>query len=194
MLGLKLNIKFDKKIKTMKKIIYLFLAILIFATSSGFKGCNVTQGEYGINLIYFIFFILGAPGDGAESHGIAVGENGKIYTSVGRPPAPWVERPSGTTQNLNGIKAGSSSLTPDMGVDDSSVAYTVGNNGTVLRSTDRGHTWVNRSIPNETIDLYGVGTFFSHSALKYMQLYAVIQAKYGVQQILEETGNGIRIQ
>jgi photosystem II stability/assembly factor-like uncharacterized protein len=38
---------------------------------------------------------------------------------------------------------------------DSTIAFAVGNSGTALRSSDRGHTWVNRSVPSSTKDFYG---------------------------------------
>ncbi len=144
----------------MKKIIYLFLISIVFIISTGFRGCldglSIYDGKpTGLNTR-----ISPNQDNITELYSIAVCENGKILTSDGRPLAPWIERPSGTTQNLNAVKNRSSVLNPQMtGGNDSATAFAVGNNATVLRSLDEGHTWENRSIPNEHHNFYGLDLF-----------------------------------
>ena len=75
-----------------------------------------------------------------EYYAIIVGEGGIIGTSEDRPPTNWDLRASGVTQNLNAV-TGLKSV-------DSTIAYTVGDKGRVLRSTDKGHTWLNISYPS----------------------------------------------
>jgi photosystem II stability/assembly factor-like uncharacterized protein len=145
-----------------KKKFYLVVSILIFTTLSGFRGCNQQQTidffgylSYMFSAAHFVVREFGPVG----SYSIAVGESGKIYTSDGRPPAQWVLRPSGTTQNLKNVKIGSPPAADFQSGNDSDIAYAIGNNATVLRSNDYGNTWVNRSIPGEYSNLYGLDVF-----------------------------------
>jgi hypothetical protein len=132
----------------MKTVPVIAFSILVYMASTGFHGCNSGGSTY------FFIFLFGAFGtplhihDGlTEPYGITVGENGAIATTDGRPPAEWIMRSSGTSQDLNFVKVFDS--------EDSSVAFTVGNAGTVLRSSDLGHTWTNLSIPSSSRNLYG---------------------------------------
>ena len=99
----------------MKKTFYTLLTINIFLISTGFRGC-----ENAINPLDLAFGVLaGHKFIGLDNievyYAVVCGENGKIYTSEGRPPAPWIARNSGITQRLNGVKCVNS--------DDSSVAF-----------------------------------------------------------------------
>jgi len=131
----------------MKKVFYLILASVVSISTTGFRGCNVEGSLQFYNIIGVAFgYSLQLDGP-TQPYGITVGDSGRILTSDGRPPAPWTERPSGTTQQLNYVKVADSQ--------DSSIAFAVGNTGTVLRSSDRGYTWSSQSIPSTTRNLYG---------------------------------------
>jgi photosystem II stability/assembly factor-like uncharacterized protein len=91
-------------------------------------------------------------GSEIEFYSIAVGELGTIYTGEGKSPSFWVERSSGTAQNLNFVRV--YDYYPD-----SLITYAVGDGGTVLLSRDKGLTWVDRSIPGLTRNLYGLDYF-----------------------------------
>jgi photosystem II stability/assembly factor-like uncharacterized protein len=135
----------------MKKKLLISLIILTCIFSAGFRGCNYFE---------IVFNIMAAAGyatgkyhstlDNTDNlYGIVVGEEGKISTSEGRPPVPWFSRNSGTVKNLNAVKI--------LDRTDSTVAYTVGDSGTVLRSSDKGQTWQNRNIQySNPPDLYGL--------------------------------------
>lgn len=131
------------------KILNICLIILIFITTSGFKGCQ------NVDVFWHIIMscVIGTGGyvgngDSDPGYSIACGEAGTILTSDGRPPASWITRPSGTTQNLNQVKIYS--------VPDSNIAFAVGNSSTVIASHDKGHTWVNRSITEEQFNVNGL--------------------------------------
>ena len=131
----------------MKKVFYIILASVVSISTTGFKGCNSDGGSQFYKFLVVAFggsVLLDGP---TQPYGITVGDSGRILTSDGRPPAPWTDRQSGTTQRLNYVKV-------DDG-QDSSIAFAVGNTGTVLRSSDRGYTWADRSIVSTTRNLYG---------------------------------------
>jgi photosystem II stability/assembly factor-like uncharacterized protein len=139
---------------TMKKIIYFLLILAVFVSIAGFRGCGYGQGEsvwgdfIGSVSIGVYGPISNLPGQSNNNYSVCVGENGTIYTSDGRPPAPWVLRQSGTNRNLNYVKVYKHS--------DSTIAYAVGKTGTVLYSIDKGHSWINRNIPSVLTNLYGL--------------------------------------
>lgn len=135
--------------KNTKKILSIFLFILTFITASGFKGCA------NVDIFWHIIMscVIGTGGyvgnaDIEPGYSIACGEAGTILTSEGRPPAPWITRQSGTTNDLNQVKI--------YEVPDSNIAYAVGNSSTVIASHDKGHTWVNRSITEEQFNINGL--------------------------------------
>lgn len=135
----------------MKKSIYVLLTAAIFITSTGFRGCeSFLYGLFGIDVNSFEFALVFGSSDNLPVHyGVAVTDDGKIYTSEGRPPAPWVLRNTGSTRRLNSVKI--------LNNTDSSVTYAVGDSGTVLRSTDKGHTWSNRNVPYQNFpNLHGL--------------------------------------
>lgn len=117
----------------MKKIIISVSVIFIFIT--GFRGCEN-------NYVLFDFFlhalntaILYDKGEGgfAEKYYVTGGENGRVFTNTDPVSDFWVERKSGTGNNLNAIKS-----TPRL---DTAIVYAVGDNGTIIRSPDRGIDW-----------------------------------------------------
>ncbi len=66
-------------------------------------------------------------------HGIAVGNQGAVLTSIGRGSTVWSPGTSGTSQTLNYV-----SLLP---YSYDGVTFAVGDSGTLLRTTDWGETW-----------------------------------------------------
>lgn len=127
---------------------------IVLLSFSGFRGCNEENSgafEAFLAALVYNYYALGHTSDnaGVPHWGIAVGNNGKIYTTDDRPPAPWILRQSGVTQNLNGVKRPNNS--------DSTIAYVVGDQGVVLRSSDKGHNWSIIRAPNQNLpNLNGV--------------------------------------
>jgi len=66
-----------------------------------------------------------------EDYGIAIGDNGLIQISRGRDTINFQPVNSGTTQDLKGADIRSGGFS----------AFAVGNNGTIVRSTNRGVNW-----------------------------------------------------
>jgi len=137
----------------MKKTSYILLTLIVFITASGFRGCS-TYGDFLEAALKAFNYSLrsGAGGLDADNtilyYGIAVGDSGKVFTLDGRPPAPWIERPTPTTNRLNALGI--------LNNPDSTIAYAVGNRGTVLRSTDRGHSWQNTNPAQNFPNLNGL--------------------------------------
>ncbi len=131
----------------------VFLLLCFFFLGFTFRGCSkVLWHIFGERLTYngrgARFGISMQTGNRFQqvSYGISVGENGSIYTQEIGPGYPWIERTSPTSENLNYVKM----------FYDSTVAISVGNNGTVIRSRDEGHSWQDLSIPSVTNNLYGL--------------------------------------
>jgi len=130
---------------------------------TGFAGCDSSGGTqvlYAMIMMIVGPFTQGSPdGHGFQDYGISVGKNGVILIRDGGPTEPWVMVQSGTTVDLNYVKMHDSP--------DSSVAFAVGDSGTVLRSDDWGHTWSDRSIPSRNDNLYGLDfiSYFSEAAV-----------------------------
>jgi photosystem II stability/assembly factor-like uncharacterized protein len=136
----------------MKKLFYLFPICLILGSFCGFRGCS---GD-GEGILEVLASLIVEPGRGSsndqpiEAFSITCGINGKIFTSDGRPPAPWILRQSGVSQNLNAAGC--------LQNFDSTVAYIVGNQGVILRTFDKGHNWAIIRTPNQSQpNLNGVG-------------------------------------
>jgi len=70
-----------------------------------------------------------------------------IYTNDDSVTNFWVERNSGTLNNLNNWNTA-----PRF---DTAIVYVVGDNGTILRSPDRGIDWSPLASPTSR-DLYGI--------------------------------------
>lgn len=90
---------------------------------------------------------------------VAVGNNGRIFTSEGRVPLVWTQRNSMTTQKLNFVKFSPIST-------DSLIVIAAGNAGTILRSLNGGINW-NLMPSNTTNNLNGI------SYTVYSEFYAV---------------------
>ena len=140
----------------MKKKIYKLIIIVSLFGIMGFGDCSeLWYALWGISLNSNSSGSTShrLNGDGeVEIYNIAVGKSGEIYTGEGRSPSFWVERSSGTTQNLNFVRVHNNP--------DSLITYAVGDGGTVLLSRDKGLTWVDRSIPSLTANLYGLDYFY----------------------------------
>lgn len=68
--------------------------------------------------------------------------------------AQWISQPSGTTARLRGLSAV-----------DPSVAWASGTEGTVLRTTNGGHTWVKKDVPeSSTRDFRDIEAFDERTA------------------------------
>jgi photosystem II stability/assembly factor-like uncharacterized protein len=139
----------------MKKYFYKLIIIVSLFGIMGFGDCSeLWYALWGISLNGLGTGFHNTTTDAnseVELYNIAVGKQGAIYTGEGRSPSFWVERPSGTTQNLNFVRVYNNP--------DSLITYAVGDGGTVLLSRDKGLTWVDRSIPSLTANLYGIDIF-----------------------------------
>ena len=126
----------------MKKIFCLLLFFVICIVATLFNGCfdsSLPNQRIWFDLHQQPLHSI------VEYHAIAVGKDGLIGTSDGRPPSNWIERTSGTNQSLNSVTGPVNN--------DSSFAYAVGNQGVILRTTDNGLNWniiraVNPNYPN----------------------------------------------
>ena len=133
----------------MKRMIYITLISVTVILSFGLRGC-----EGYLNFIYSLMNYhatgyFGILGDSEpEYYSIAVGNDGSMYIRNGKPPAPWIEAQSGTSNTLTFVKIYNNP--------DSLIAYAVGDAGTVLFSSDKGYNWMDRSIPSLPNNLYGL--------------------------------------
>lgn len=133
----------------MKKTLCLVIVCFLSVSFTGFKGCHDNESRSGTWTRWYDLDQTGTILDNPiEVYGIIAGDSGAVATSDGRPPANWVTRQSSVTQKLNCVKI--------YRHPDSVITFAVGDNATVIRSGDKGHTWVNRSIPTETANLYGL--------------------------------------
>ncbi len=119
----------------MKKFttIILFCCCISMAFTTGecaFFFADNTEKE--INTVDFIKLLLG-DGNSEGTIGIAVGNNGTIYRSLGADTINFTPLPSGTTQNLNGLRVEPTNYEPKM--------LAVGNNGTIVYSINEGESW-----------------------------------------------------
>jgi photosystem II stability/assembly factor-like uncharacterized protein len=125
----------------------IFIAFVVI-TSFGFRGCQTLFYFFNAIIYYqsgdYYFFSGSQPNE--QFHKIAVGQDGVIYTSIGRESQLWQESQSGTTNNLYFVK-----MFNDYGFINSAA---VGDSGTILVSSDNGITWTNKSIPNLNKNLY----------------------------------------
>ena len=154
----------------MKKILYILLLLPIFMITAGFRSCAFTGEIVNFRLWYDLHQGERHTGESTtEYYAIAVGEDGIIGTSESRPPSDWDLRASGVTQDLNAVTGLKST--------DSTIAYAVGDKGRVLRSTDKGHTWLNVSYPSLNFpDLNGldiVPVFSPRSTAGFTHIIAV---------------------
>lgn len=134
----------------MKKIIY---RILIVISLLSLNGCEAYLQFLAASYFYLGMLKVFSEDPRAEDEiiGILVGEGGAILTSDGVGPVDWIERQSGTTKRLNFVKHHPETSEPKF--------FTVGDSGTVLFSSDKGHNWESRSIPSLNKNLYGLAYF-----------------------------------
>lgn len=132
----------------MKKIVYILSVIFCLLSLSN---CHQRWWEIGGRGLYGQGDYRPPSTEGEETSGIIVGENGLILTCVGARPVDWIVQKSGTTERLNYVQDYPYSLEPGFLV--------VGDNGTVLYTTDGGSNWENRSISGLTKNLFGSAMF-----------------------------------
>jgi photosystem II stability/assembly factor-like uncharacterized protein len=134
----------------MRKLFYSLLTLSIYITSVRFGGCKDSTDDHHGNWYYLDQKPRNSNDNPIENFAIIVGENGSVATSDGRPPAPWIDRQSGVTQNLNALTG--------LRIPDSTIAYAVGDEGVILRSSNRGVNWSIIRTPNQNQpNLNGVG-------------------------------------
>lgn len=166
----------------MKKITIL-TALLIFSyLSTNFSGCilvkyiihaitNMSSGDYRY-----------ADSSNWFEYTIYVGDNGKIWRSTGENNLIFTEITSPVTHKLNNVR-----VSPHDSFDD---AIAVGNNGTIIFSSNTGNTW-SASTPITSSDLYGIDFIFG-------EVYAVgndgviLNAPYPGGEWSLQTSNSIR--
>ena len=131
-----------------KKTLVLSLIVITSFSSMSFRSCNVK----GIPAIFHIQSIcdvnkpFGLDNSAVDStFAIYVGENGGILRTSGDANIVFEQIPSGTTERLNNVRASSSTS--------NGFVFAVGNQGTVIRSTNTGNDWV-VATPVTTADLY----------------------------------------
>lgn len=126
----------------MKKITLAVLCLFVILTSMGFRSCQDESGEmlfYGfMSNLYFAPRTLGLDSQTDNTFGLGVGNNGTIIKTVGNDTINFTYRNSGTTQNLNVLRIQPTTFQP--------LVITAGNNGTLIRSTDQGETWILRPL------------------------------------------------
>jgi photosystem II stability/assembly factor-like uncharacterized protein len=128
---------------SMSKRVSLFLIPFLSLFVLGMRDCGFFVANFVGDLTHAAYGNLfpeenGRPGRvvSSEPAGVVVGDSGRIYSTRGRPPSPWILRNSGTTQRLN-----FAAFYPF----DTALVYAVGNGGTILRSTNAGVDWVQLS-------------------------------------------------
>ena len=121
--------------------------------SMGFKTCDEDWEDFLVQLMTLGAGIeapvkpMAADPVGVDGiHLIAAGVGGKVLTTTGRSGGTWVERASGTTEDLNFIRLWQKS--------DTGVVFAAGNRGTLLRSENWGESWAALNS-GTTSNLYG---------------------------------------
>lgn len=172
----------------MKRIYFIILMTATILTAFGFRGCYLDEESFLAVLTWAAFgtepeFGLNSKAD-ANSFGIAVGENGDIYTKD-NPLSEWIQQTSPVTENLNYDK---------IFIIYDPITYfagAVGNNGTVIWSTDKGLTWedhsfttLNKEGSEVAINFYG----FDFLSYTYTEVYPVVCGDAG--KIYKSTDGG----
>lgn len=170
------------------KRLYLNLFILLTVVILfGFRGCYLgeetflsvlTAAAFGTDPGFSLSFGAEAP------FGIAVGNEGDVYTKDS-PTSSWVKQTSPVTENLNSTNV--------LVIEDPITFFScaVGNNGTVIWSTDKGYNWVDHSFAtvsssdiNGSINFYGVD-FISYT---YLEIFPIVCGDEG--KIYKSTDGG----
>jgi photosystem II stability/assembly factor-like uncharacterized protein len=122
----------------MSKRVSVFLIPFLSLFVLGMRACEFRLGKL-FAIPHSMTYGFPSPVNGrpeavvsSEPIGVVVGDSGSIYSTRGRPPSPWIQRTSGTTQRLNFV-----AFYPF----DTTLVYVVGNGGTILRSTNGGAVW-----------------------------------------------------
>jgi hypothetical protein len=115
----------------MKTPVSCYILTLIPLLSVGIGECSC---EKFANVIYWR--VVGQVSDGEAGLGtrlVVVGDSGTVVTAEGVPPYTWIDRTSGVTANLNDAQ-----FSP---VESSQLVLAVGDDGTIIRSTNAGADW-----------------------------------------------------
>jgi photosystem II stability/assembly factor-like uncharacterized protein len=136
----------------MKKVIITFLTVVCFCLM-GFRGCNFAGFPEGYNAIAGGQYDYG-DNSAVIYYTIYAGNNGVINRSQGTNNLVFSQIPSGTTQRLNAVRISNNPYQDD--------AVIVGNNGTVLYSTNMGLNWSSLNS-GTSANLYGI----DHSPFMY---------------------------
>ncbi|MCC7159224.1 MAG: hypothetical protein IT281_06780, partial [Ignavibacteria bacterium] len=139
----------------MRKILLVTSFLTVIITSMGFRGCELDKcyndGFWGMIFSWLDHWpTLYAPGDSNSDTlfcSISVGSNGGIIRGTGRSSIVYQRMESGTIQQLNMVRGSNNPYQNNAAV--------VGNNGTVLVSTNTGLTWLSKT-PITSADLKGV--------------------------------------
>lgn len=161
-----------KKELVMKRLYFNFFILFSAAIVFGFRGCHLGEETFLSLLTAAAFGTdpgFGLSPDAETSFGIAVGNDGDVYTKDS-PASSWVQQSSPVTENLNSTNI--------FAIYDPITFFgcAVGNNGTVIWSTDKGHTWEDLSFAtasssdiNGSINFFGVD-FISYS---YLEIFPI---------------------
>ncbi len=139
----------------MKKILAISYFSIVIFTSMGFRACNLDKSNQdGFWVMIFSWFehwpTLYAPGESGSDTlfcSISVGSNGGIIRGTGRSTIIYQRMESGTTQQLNMVRGSNNPYQNNAAV--------VGNNGTVLVTTNTGLNWTSKT-PVTSANLKGV--------------------------------------
>lgn len=117
----------------MKKILILTFIFIISFTSMSFRGCQINPSSIIFNgiLANFSGGLKLEDNSSDPTFSIYVGANGTILRSSGETNIIIEQKTSGTTQQLNNVR----------GTKWSGFVFAVGNNGTIVYSTNTGNNW-----------------------------------------------------
>ncbi len=169
----------------MKRFYFIILVPATIFLTFGFRGCGAAYLAFIEVLNAAAYGTVIGESVAENTFGIAVGDNGHIYTQEGGPTSGWTQQTSPVTENLNYNK---------IYVINDPITYfagAVGNNSTVIWSTDRGLTWedhsfatLNKSGKEVAINFYGMDFL----AYTYSEIYPVVCGDGG--KIYKSTDGG----
>lgn len=130
------------------KIFTLILTVMVLLPLTAFRGCSLAASVDAFLLLMSSGGHYNYGDVDPLSYNIMVGVNGNIIRSVTTNNViNNTNIPSGTTQNLNDVRISNNYYQDDAAV--------VGNNGTVLVSSNSGLNWIQKTSPTSA-NLYGV--------------------------------------
>ncbi|HMS34354.1 MAG TPA: T9SS type A sorting domain-containing protein [Ignavibacteria bacterium] len=137
----------------MKKFIIQLFIVCLFA--AGFKGtCFYVPTDFDDALYSLIYGFRYNNSDAGfvDNYYLAAGADGKIYRSTDPLTDPWIEKNSGTANNINCLK--------NSGRSDTAVTFGAGDLGTIVRSLDQGMTWtvINSNVTGKLNSIEFVGS------------------------------------